>query len=109
LPAVGHVVQGLAYIAGGGLLGAGAYLMMRGFPDWWVDRMLWPLRDVSPRVTRLQALAAIALGLSILAIGFTPIVPAITGGALVLAALVAYVAAVALFLYSTWLSRRIAP
>jgi hypothetical protein len=48
------------------------------------------------------------LGLSILAIGFTPIVPETAAGGLVLAAMVAYVVAVALFLYSTWLSRRMA-
>lgn len=99
-------MQGLAYVAGGALLGAGAYLLMRGFPDWWLDRMRWPLVDVTSSVTRLQAFAAIGLGLSILAIGFTPIVPVIAGGALVLAALVAYLAAAALFLYSVWLSRR---
>jgi len=106
---VGYVVQGLAYVPGGALLGAGVYLLMRGsFPGWWRERMLWPLVQVTPAVARLQGWAAVLLGLSILAIGFTPIVPEIAGGVLVLAAMLAYLAAVALFLYSTWLSRRVA-
>jgi hypothetical protein len=100
------VVQGLAYVAGGALLGAGAYLLRRGFPDWWLDRLAWPLVAVTPSVTRLQAFAALGLGLSILALGFTSIVPPTAGGALVLAALLSYLGAAALFLYSTWLSRR---
>ncbi|HUY74663.1 MAG TPA: hypothetical protein VMW11_09155 [Candidatus Dormibacteraeota bacterium] len=106
---MGYVVQGLAYVAGGALLGGGAYLLMRGdFPGWWRERLLWPLAQVTPAVARFQGWAAIGLGLSILAIGFTPIVPKIAAGALVLVAMVAYLAAVALFLYSTWLSRRMA-
>jgi hypothetical protein len=104
---VGFVVQGLAYVAGGALLGAGVYLLMRrSFPGWWQERLLWPLVHVTPAVARLQGWAAVGLGLSILAIGFTPIVPEIAGGVLVLVAMVAYLAALALFLYSTWLSRR---
>jgi hypothetical protein len=106
---VGHVVQGLAYVAGGALLGCGAYLLTRGdFPGWWRGRLLWPLVAVTPVVARFQGWAAVGLGLSILAIGFTPIVPEVAAGGLVLGAMVAYVVAVALFLYSTWLSRRMA-
>jgi hypothetical protein len=106
---VGYVVHGLAYIAGGALLGAGAYLLTRGdFPGWWRNRLLWPLVQVTPVVARLQGWAAMGLGLSLLSIGFTPIVPAIAAGGLVLFAMVAYVAAVALFLYSTWISRKMA-
>lgn len=102
-------MQGLAYVAGGALLGAGAYLVLRGdFPGWWRERLLWPLVRVTPAVARLQGWSAVALGLSILAIGFTPIVPEITAGGLALLAMVAYLAAVALFLYSAWLSRRMA-
>ena len=108
-PAVGYVAQGLAYVAGGALLGGGAYLLMRGdFPGWWRERLLWPLVAVTPAVARFQGWAAVGLGLSILAIGFTPIVPEIAAGGLVLVAMVAYLAAVALFLYSTWLSRKVA-
>lgn len=103
---MGYVVQGMAYVAGGALLGAGAYLLTRGdFPGWWRERLLWPLVQVTPAVARLQGWAAVGLGLSILAIGFTSIVPAIAAGGLVLLAMVAYVAAVVLFLYSTWISR----
>jgi hypothetical protein len=104
---VGYVAQGLAYVAGGALLGGGAYLLMRGsFPGWWQERMLWPLVRVTPAVTQLQGWAAVGLGVSILAIGFTPIVGETAGGVLVIVALLAYAAAVALFAYSTWLSRR---
>jgi len=70
--------------------------------------MLWPLVRVTPRVTHLQGWAGVALGVSILALGFTPVVPEIVGGVLVLLAVLAYVAGVALFGYSTYLSRRAA-
>lgn len=106
---MGYVVQGLAYVAGGALLGAGAYLLLRrDFPGWWRERLLWPLVRVTPAVARLQGWSAVALGLSILAVGFTPIVPEVAAGGLALLAMVVYLAAVALFLYSTWLSRRMA-
>ncbi|MGA7911563.1 MAG: hypothetical protein WB682_03495 [Candidatus Dormiibacterota bacterium] len=106
---MGYLAQGLAYVAGGALLGGGAYLLMRGdFPGWWRERLLWPLVAVTPAVVRFQGWAAVGLGLSILAIGFTPIVPEIAAGGLVLVAMVAYLAAVVLFLYSTWLSRKVA-
>ncbi|MGH7762901.1 MAG: hypothetical protein ACREOM_00605 [Candidatus Dormibacteraceae bacterium] len=105
---MGHVVQGLAYVCGGVMVGGGVYLFMRrSFPRWWQERLLWPLVEVTPAVARLQGCAAVGLGLSILAIGFTPIVPQVAGGALVVLALAGYLVAVALFLYSTWLSRRV--
>ena len=106
---MGYVAQALAYVAGGALLGGGAYLLMRGdFPGWWRERLLWPLVQVTPPVARFQGWAAVGLGLSILAIGFTPIVSQVAAGGLVVVAMVSYLAAVALFLYSTWLSRRMA-
>ena len=106
-PAVGYVVQGLAYVAGGALLGSGVYLLMRrSFPSWWQERLLWPLVRVTPAVAGLQGWAAVALGLSILAIGFAPIAGETAGGVLVILAMLLYLVAVALFLFSTWLSRR---
>lgn len=97
----------LVYLVGGAFLGAGIYLVMSGsFPGWWVRRMLWPLVRVTPTVTHLQGWAAVGLGASVLAIGFTTIVPEIVGGVLVLLAVAAYLAGVGLFVYSTWLSRR---
>jgi energy-converting hydrogenase Eha subunit A len=59
-------------------------------------------------VTHLQGWAGVALGVSILAIGFTPVVPEILGGVLVLVAMVGYLAGAVLFVYSTYLSRRVA-
>jgi hypothetical protein len=59
-------------------------------------------------VTHLQGWAGVALGISILAVGFTPIVPEDIGGVLVLAAMTTYLAGVVLFVYSTYLSRRAA-
>ena len=104
-----YLVIAVASVLGGILLGAGLYLVWRGdFPAWWQDWMLWPLRTVTPRVTHLQGWAGVALGISILAVGFTPIVPEDVGGVLVLAALTTYLAGVVLFLYSTYLSRRAA-
>ena len=102
-----YLFMAVAYVLGGALLGAGLYLVRRDdFPSWWQDWMLWPLVRVTPRVTHLQGWAAVALGVSILALGFTPVVPEVVGGMLVLLALVAYAAGVALFGYSTYLSRR---
>ncbi|OLD50483.1 MAG: hypothetical protein AUI42_03080 [Actinobacteria bacterium 13_1_40CM_2_65_8] len=102
-----YLFMAVAYVLGGALLGAGLYLVRRDdFPSWWQDWMLWPLVRVTPRVTHLQGWAAVALGTSILALGFTPVVPEVIGGVLVLLALLAYPAGVALFGYSTYLSRR---
>lgn len=102
-----YLLMAVAYVLGGGLLGAGLYLIRRDeFPGWWQAWMLWPLVRVTPRVTHLQGLAALALGVSILSLGFTPVVPEVVGGMLVLLALLAYVAGLLLFGYSAYLSRR---
>jgi hypothetical protein len=107
-PAVGYVVLGLTYVVGGALLGAGIYLVLSGsFPGWWRKRMLWPLVRVTPTVARLHGWAFIGLGASVLAIGFSTIVPELVGGGLVLLAMVAYVVGAALFVLSTWVSRRL--
>lgn len=104
---MGYVVEGVAYLSGAFLIGAGLYLLRRGtFPAWWPERLLWPLVRVTPFVARLQGLAAVGLGASILVIVFTSIVPETTGGILVLVALAAYVLALLLYLFSAWLSRR---
>lgn len=104
------MLEGVAYVGGTFLIGAGLYLVMRGtFPSWWRRRLLWPLVHVTPRVSHLQGWAAVGLGISILSIVFTTVAPAVVAGALVVFALVMYVLAVALYLFSTWLSRRPAP
>src|SRR2546430_2295705 len=108
-PPVGYVVEAVAYLSGAFLIGAGLYLLMRGtFPGWWPERLPWPLVRVTPFVARLQGLAAVGLGASIVVIVFTSIVPETVGGILVLAALVAYVLALLIYLFSAWLSRRTA-
>jgi hypothetical protein len=102
-----YLLMGAAYVVGGALVGGGFYIARRDhFPSWWQHWMLWPLVRVTPRVTHFQGWAFVALGASILAIGFTPLVPETVGGVLVLLALGSYVAGVALFAYSTYLSRR---
>ena len=104
---VGYVVEAVAYVGGTMLIGAGLYLVMRGtFPAWWRRRLLWPLLNVTPSVAHLQGWAAIGLGASMLAIVFTTVAPMTVAGVLVLFALLAYLTAGALFLVSTWLSRR---
>jgi hypothetical protein len=104
---VGYGLEALAYVAGTALIAAGVYLVMRGaFPAWWSRRLTWPLVNVTRRVSHLQGWASIALGISIIAIVFTTAAPEMIAGLLVLFALVAYVIAVALYLFSTWLSRR---
>ena len=104
---MGYVVEGVAYVGGTFLIGAGLYLVMRGtFPSWWQRRLLWPLVRVTPRVSHLQGWTAVALGISILSIVFTTVAPQALAGILVVLALTMYVGAVALYLFSTWLSRR---
>jgi hypothetical protein len=104
---VGYALEGIAYVSGALLIGAGLFLAMRGtFPTWWQGRLLWPLANVTPVVARLQGWAAIAVGASIIGIVFTTVAPATVGGILVLAAFAAYLAGVGLFAFSTWMSRR---
>lgn len=104
---MGFVVEGVAYVSGACLIGAGLYLILRGnFPAWWQRRLLWPLVHVTPRVSHLQGWAAIGLGASILAIVFSSVFSDSVAGILALFAMTAYLIAVALFLFSTWLSRR---
>ena len=104
---MGYVVEGIAYVGGALLIGSGLYLVMRGtFPAWWRRRLLWPLVNVTPRVSHLQGWAAVALGVSVLSIVFTTVAPDAVAGVLVLFAFVFYLGGVALYLFSTWLSRR---
>ena len=104
---MGYVVAGIACVGGAVLIGAGLYLVMMGtFPAWWRQRMLWPLVNVTPRVSHLQGWAAVALGVSILSIVFTTVAPDTIAGVLVVVAFVTYIGGVALYLFSTWLSRR---
>ena len=104
---MGYVVEGVAYVSGTVLIGAGLYLIMRGtFPAWSQRRLLWPLVRVTPAVAHLQGWAAVGLGISILAIVFTSVAPDGIAGILVVAAMAAYLVGLVLFLFSTWLSRR---
>jgi hypothetical protein len=104
---VGYAVEGVAYVGGSLLIAAGLYLVIRGtFPSWWGRRMLWPLVRVTPRVSHLQGWAAVALGVSVLSIVFTTVAPVMLAGVLVVVGLLMYVGAVALYILSTWLSRR---
>lgn len=104
---MGYVVEGVAYVGGTVLIGAGLYLVMRGtFPAWWQQWLMWPLVRITPRVSHLQGWASIALGVSILAIVFTNVAPGGTAGVLALLALAAYLGGVVLYVFSTWLSRR---
>jgi hypothetical protein len=100
-------LEGVAYVGGTVLIAAGVYLILRGtFPAWWERRLLWPLVRVTPTIAHLQGYAAIILGGSVLAIVFTTVAPMVVAGFLVIFALAAYLVAVVLFLFSTWLSRR---
>lgn len=105
--AVGFVLEGIAYVSGALLVGGGLYLLRRGtFPRWWQKRLLWPVVRVTPTIAHVQGVAAIGLGVSILIIAFTTVVSEAIGGVLAVVAMAAYLVAVALFLFSTWLSRR---
>lgn len=98
---------GFTYAVGGPLIGIGLYLLVRGsFPGWWRDWLIRPLVRVTPGVVRLQGLTAIGLGASIVAIGLSMLVSENTGGLLVVVAMAAYLIGAAVFVLSTWLSRR---
>jgi hypothetical protein len=106
---VTYIFMAFALVIGAALVGVGLYLTRRdSFPSRWRSWMLWPLVQVTPQVTHLQGWVGVALGASVLAIGFTTVVPEVVGGVLVVIAMVGYVAAAGLFAYSTYLSRRVA-
>lgn len=68
--------------------------------------MLWPVKQVTPQIARLQGLTVVGLGASIVAIGFSTWVSQFLGGLLVVLAIAAYLVGAGLYVYSTWLSRR---
>lgn len=104
---MGYAGEGVAYVAGVALIGAGLFLILRGnFPAWWRRRFAWPLVNFTPLVARLQGVVAIVLGASVILIVFTTVAPGMFAGLLVIVALAAYLAGALLYLYSTWLSRR---
>jgi len=106
---VGYVVLGFTYAVGGPLLGIGLYLLIKGsFPGWWKDWLIRPVVRVTPGVVRLQGLTAVGLGASIVAIGLSMLVSDNTGGMLVVLAMAAYLIGAGVFVFSTWLSRRVA-
>ena len=101
---------GISYAVGAPLLGIGLYIVLRGaFPGWWMEWMLWPVKTVTPGVARLQGATLIGLGLSGVAIGLSMWVSELAGGVLVVVAIAAYVLGAGLYVYSTWLSRRVTP
>jgi hypothetical protein len=106
---VGYVVLALTYLLGGALLAGGVYLVRhKTFPKWWSGFLLRPLVNITPRVTHLQGWASVAFGVSVLAIGSGALLADVAGGILVIAGMLGYLVGVALFVYSTWLSRRAA-
>jgi hypothetical protein len=105
---MGQVGLVAAYVAGGLVLGGGIFLVLSGSLPEWVDGwMLRPIVDLTPTVARLLGGVAIALGASILALDVSTVVTEFTGGILVFSAIVVYVIAAGLFVFSTWLSRRV--
>lgn len=107
MPRVGYVVEGVAYLGGTLLVAGGLYLFIRGsLPAWWQRRFMWPLARATRGVARFQGMAAIALGISLIALVFTTVAGESLAGGLVIAGLATYLLAVALYLFSTWLSRR---
>jgi hypothetical protein len=101
------VVLAVTYALGGPLLGIGLYLLGSGhFPGWWRDWMLWPGAEARPAVARLTGWTAVGLGISLVGIGLSSLVPEFVGGLLVVAAIGAYIAGAGLFAYGTWRSRR---
>lgn len=105
---MGQVGLVAAYVAGGLMLGGGIFLVLAGsLPGWTASWMLRPIVELTPTVARLLGGVAIVLGASIIALDISTVVSDFTGGILVLAAIAAYVFAVGLFVFSTWLSRKV--
>ncbi|HKV88203.1 MAG TPA: hypothetical protein VJT78_09425 [Candidatus Dormibacteraeota bacterium] len=105
---MGYALEGVAYVCGVLIVGGGVYLLMLGgFPGWW-RRLAWPVVNLSRGVARVQGMALVALGLSLIGLVFTNEISGSASGALVLAALVIYLVGLGLFVFSTWLSRRTA-
>lgn len=103
---MGYALEGIAYVSGVLVIGGGVYLiMLGGFPGWW-QRFSWPVVQPRRGVARVQGLGLVALGLSLMALVFTNETSQNAGGALVLGAIVAYAGGLALFVLSTWMSRR---
>jgi uncharacterized membrane protein AbrB (regulator of aidB expression) len=106
-PAVLDVLVYAALLVGVLLIGAGLFLLLGGdLPGWWERRFVWPLVHLTPGVVRLQGIAGITIGASILAIIFARKMPDPIAGLVVLLALLAYVAGAAVFVFSAVLSRR---
>lgn len=104
---MGQVGLVAAYVVGGLIFGAGIFLaLIGGLPGWADGWMLRPIVETTPTVARLLGGVLIALGASILALDVSTVVSELTGGILVLGAIVAYVIGAGLFAFSTWLSRR---
>jgi len=104
---MGQVGLVAAYVAGGLMLGGGIFLVFFGsLPECTANWMLRPIVDLTPTTARLLGGVAIFLGASIIALDVSTLVSEFTGGILVLTAIVAYVIAGGLFVFSTWLSRR---
>jgi hypothetical protein len=107
MPAVLDVLVYAGLVVGVTLIGAGLYLTLGGdFPGWWERRFIWPLVHLTPGVVRLQGIAGITIGASILAIVLARIIPDPIGGLFVLLAMLAYVSGAAVFVFSAFLSRR---
>jgi hypothetical protein len=107
LPAVLDILVYAALVVGALLIGGGLYLMLGGdFPGWWERRFIWPLVHLTPGVVRLQGIAGITIGASILAIVLARILPDPSGGLLVLLAMLAYVSGAAIYVFSAFVSRR---
>lgn len=104
---MGYVIEGVAYVGGVALIGAGLFLLLRGsFPAWWQRWFAWPVAHFSPLIARLQGAVGIVLGASVMLIVFTSVAPASFAGILTLVALLAYVLALLVYLVSIWLSHR---
>ncbi len=106
---MGYVLEGVAYVGGTMLIGAGLYLVISGnFPTWWREHFAWPLVRITPAVSHLQGAAAIVIGASVLAIVFTTVAPETVAGLLAIGALAGYAIGLVLYVLSAFVSRRAA-
>jgi hypothetical protein len=103
---VGGAVVAVMFIVGGFILGFSIFTITHGtFPSWWKGILLWPLVRVTPTIARLQGWSGVAIGGAIVLIGLAILISTLVAAVLFAAAVLAYIVGVALFMYSTRLSR----
>lgn len=110
MPSVALLTLMLLYAIGGAMVAGGIFIVTHhAFPAWVKGALLWPLVLVTRSIATLQGWATVCFGVSVLAFSFGPFAPPLALGGLRALAVATAAGGIALFAYSTWLSRRPGP